>query len=55
VLRDRPKEVLDVLRRDGVINAQNQAQWIAGDALTADAKARIEGMFVGRVIENEGG
>lgn len=53
VLRDRPREVLDILRRDGVINAQNQPQWLSGDTLTADAKSRIEGMFIGRIVENE--
>jgi hypothetical protein len=50
VMRDRPAEVVKLLQRDGVINQQNRAQWFAGDALTDEAKDRIEGMFLGRVL-----
>lgn len=53
VMRDDPKRVVDILRRDGVVNEQNQAQYLSGGRLTDEAKDRIEGMFLGRVMENE--
>jgi hypothetical protein len=53
VLRDHSAEVLAILRRDDVVNAQNQAQWVAGGTLTPDARDRIEAMFLGRVMESE--
>jgi hypothetical protein len=53
VLRDRPNDILGILRRDGVVNAQNAAQWVSDGQLTSQAKERIEGMFVGRIFENE--
>lgn len=53
VMRDDPSQVIDILRRDGVVTDQNRAQWLSGGHLTDEAKDRIEGMFLGRVMENE--
>jgi hypothetical protein len=53
LLRDRPRDVVDVLRRDGVINPQNQGQWLHRGELTPEAKDRVEGMFLGRVLGSE--
>lgn len=50
ILRERPGAVLEILRRDGVITAQNQAEWMKGANLTDEGKERLEGMFVGRVV-----
>jgi len=50
VMRSRPADLLAILQRDGVINAQNRSQWIAGNKLTDEAKDRIEGMFQGRAM-----
>jgi GGDEF domain-containing protein len=50
VMRDSPQALVELLRRDGVISQQNQAAWLAGGLLTDEAKERIEGMFLGRVL-----
>ncbi len=50
VMRDRPEGLIEALRRDGIINAQNQSSWLAGGRLTEEAKDRVEGMFLGRVL-----
>jgi hypothetical protein len=49
-MRDRPQDIAKILRRDGIVTDQNQAQWLAGGNLTDEAKDRIEGMFLGRVV-----
>jgi hypothetical protein len=53
VLGARSASLMEILRRDGVINAQNQSQWIRGGEFTPEAKDRIEGMFLGRVMGSE--
>lgn len=53
-MRDHPNDVLAILRRDGIITPQNQTEWLAGGELTAAAKDRLEGLFLGRVVETEG-
>lgn len=50
LMRTRPREFVDILERDGLITPQNRAQWVAGANLTEQAKDRIEGLFLGRVI-----
>ena len=50
VLRESPRAVVEILERDGIVTAQNRAQWVAGNQLTDEAKDRIEGMFLGRVV-----
>jgi hypothetical protein len=50
VMDARPGDFLAILERDGVVNAQNRAAWAAGGRLTDEAKDRIEGMFLGRVV-----
>jgi hypothetical protein len=50
VMRDRPRELIDILRRDGIITAQNQSSWVAGGLITDEAKERLEGMFLGRIV-----
>lgn len=50
IMRERPKDVIAILQRDGLINDTNRAAMVAGEQLTDVAKDRIEGMFLGRVI-----
>lgn len=50
LLRERPRDFVEILQRDGIINAQNRAAWVAGNTLTDEAKDRVEGMFLGRVV-----
>jgi hypothetical protein len=50
VLRESPRAVLEILERDGVVTAQNRAEWVQGAGLSDQAKDRVEGMFVGRVV-----
>lgn len=50
LLRERPRDFVEILQRDGIINAQNRAAWVAGNSLTDEAKDRVEGMFLGRVV-----
>jgi len=50
VLRESPRAVIEILERDGIVTAQNRAQFVAGGRLTDEAKDRIEGMFLGRVV-----
>jgi hypothetical protein len=49
-LRERPKELSDLLRQDGVISPNNASSWLAGGEFTDEGKDRLEGMFLGRVI-----
>lgn len=50
VLRARPREVVEALRKDGIVTAQNQAVWLVGGSLSDEARDRVEGMFLGRVL-----
>lgn len=50
LMRDRGPLFLEILRRDGIVTAQNQAAWVAGGLLTDEAKDRLEGMFLGKVV-----
>jgi hypothetical protein len=52
-MREHPNDVVGILRRDGIITPQNQTEWLQGGELTDAAKDRLEGMFLGRVIESE--
>lgn len=52
-MRERPNDVVAILRRDGIITPQNQTEWLTGGELGDAAKDRLEGMFLGRVIETE--
>ncbi len=50
VMRERSGRLVEILRRDGIVTAQNASSWVAGGNLTDEAKDRIEGMFLGRVV-----
>ena len=50
VMRTRPQDVVNILRREGIITRQNQSEWLSGKFLTDAAKDRIEGMFLGRIV-----
>jgi hypothetical protein len=50
LMRERPRDFIAVLQRDGVINDTNRAAMVTGENLTAEAKDAIEGMFLGRVV-----
>lgn len=50
VMRDRPRELLAILERDGIVNAQNRAQWATAAGLTDEGKDKLEGLFLGRVV-----
>lgn len=50
VMRERPAELLAILERDGVVTAQNRAQWVNGANLSDEGKDRLEGLFLGRVV-----
>jgi hypothetical protein len=52
-MREHPNDVVGILRRDGIITPQNQTEWLQGGEFTDAAKDRLEGMFLGRVIESE--
>jgi GGDEF domain-containing protein len=50
VMRENPGRVVELLQRDGLINQQNRSSWLQGGELTDEAKERVEGMFLGRVL-----
>ncbi|MFA6031232.1 MAG: hypothetical protein WC969_15370 [Elusimicrobiota bacterium] len=50
LMRDSPEAFLRVLEADGIITAQNRADWTISGALTDRAKDELEGMFLGRVL-----
>lgn len=50
VMRDSPAKVVELLRRDGLITDRNSSSWLASGQLTEEAKDRVEGMFLGRVL-----
>lgn len=50
LLREQPREIIELLEADGIVTAQNRGAWFLGWGLTDEAKDRIEGMFLGRVV-----
>ena len=50
VMRDNPRQLVEILRRDGIITNQNQAEWLAAGQLTDAGKDRLEGIFLGRIV-----
>jgi hypothetical protein len=50
LFRDQPQDFIGPLERDGLITNENRSRWVSGANLTDEAKDRIEGMFLGRVV-----
>jgi hypothetical protein len=50
VLRESPRAVIQILERDGIVTPQNRSQWVQGNGLTDEAKDRVEGLFLGKVV-----
>jgi hypothetical protein len=50
VLTESPREVIEILERDGIVTPENRAQFVAGGGIAPEARERIEGMFLGKII-----
>lgn len=50
IMRAKPLDFVSILQRDGVITDANRSRYLLGETLTEEAKDRIEGMFLGRVV-----
>lgn len=50
VMRDRPRDLLAVLERDGIVTPQNRSTWATATGFTDEGKDKLEGLFLGRVI-----
>lgn len=49
--KDGAMRLAGALRSAKIVTDTNQAEWLAGDELTDAAKDKIEGMFVGLIVE----
>jgi hypothetical protein len=50
VMRSSAPEIIRTLEAAGIITAQNRSSWVNGAELTDEAKDRLEGLFLGRVV-----